>query len=140
MRLFLDTSALAKRYVSEAGSDFVLMKCSEADEILLSVICIPEIVSGLNRLKRERKVTRSQYRRLKEDFAADLAEATVLDLTENVIQQAILCLEHNAVRGMDAIHVASAAVSASDLFLSADSRQCKAAKQMGLRVDEVPSA
>lgn len=116
------------------------MRCSEADEILLSVICIPEIVSGFNRLKREGYLTRPQYRRLKEDFAGDLAEATVLDLTENVIQQSILCLENNAVRGMDAIHVASAAVSGCELFLSADSRQCKAARQMGLRVDEVKSA
>lgn len=139
MRLFLDTSALAKRYISEGGSDFVLMRCSEAEEILLSVICIPEIVSGLNRLKRERKLTRYRYRQLKEEFAADLAEATVLDLTEPVIQESIRCLENNAIRGMDAIHVASAAVFGSDLFLSADSRQCKAARQVGLRVDEIPA-
>lgn len=139
MRLFLDSSALAKRYISEGGSDLVLMRCSEADEILLSLICIPEIVSGLNRLKREGKLTHHQYRQLKGEFAGDLAEATVLDFTEAVIQESIRCLEKNAVRGMDAIHVASAAVFGSDLFLSADSRQCKAARQVGLRVEEIRS-
>lgn len=137
MRLFLDTSALAKRYILEVNSDLVLTRCLEAEEILLSIVCIPEIISSLNRLKREGKLTGRQYNWLKEEFASDLPEATILDLTETVIQESIRCLENNAVRSMDAIHVASALASGSDLFLSADSRQCKAARQMRLRVEEI---
>ena len=48
MRLFLDSSAFAKRFVNEAGSQDVERLCSLADELALSVICVPEIVSALN--------------------------------------------------------------------------------------------
>ena len=40
MRLFLDSSALAKRYVLENGSDRVVELCREADEVVLSSLLV----------------------------------------------------------------------------------------------------
>jgi predicted nucleic acid-binding protein len=57
MRVFFDTSAFVKRYVDEPGSDCVQELCSRADQIALSVVCFPEMISTLNRLVRERKVS-----------------------------------------------------------------------------------
>ena len=48
MRTYFDTSALAKRYVREPGTETVLKKCSEATEIVISVISVPELMSALN--------------------------------------------------------------------------------------------
>lgn len=132
MRLFLDSSALAKRYVLEAGSDHVITECREATEIILSILAIPEIFSGLNRLKREGKIAKKNYSVIKTNFAKDVEEATIVQMTSMVIEKTILCLETNPVRTLDAIQIASAVESVCDLFLTADVRQSEAARRMKL--------
>ena len=54
MRVFLDSSSFAKRFVEEPGSEQVEEICAEATELGLSVLCVPETVSALNRRRRER--------------------------------------------------------------------------------------
>jgi hypothetical protein len=55
VNVFLDTSAFAKRYVDERGSDKVVALCQRADNLAVSVICLLELVSTLSRLVREKK-------------------------------------------------------------------------------------
>jgi hypothetical protein len=62
VRAYFDSSALAKRYIVEPGTAEVLKHCSNASEILLSILCIPELISAFNRLAREKKITRIQYK------------------------------------------------------------------------------
>lgn len=138
MRLFLDSSALAKRYIAEPGTERVVNRCRQAGEVVLSVICAPELISAFQRLRRERRLSVRQYRALKQDLAADLSQATIVQLTEAVLAKAIETLERTAARTLDAIHVASACEMSCDLFLSADRRQCEAGRKMGLRVEELP--
>ena len=52
MKVFLDTSAFAKRYVGENGSDKVAVLCQRADSLIVSVMCLPELISALSRLVR----------------------------------------------------------------------------------------
>ena len=139
MRIFLDSSALAKRYVAEAGTEQVLERCGEADEIVLSVIVLPELLSAFNRLRREGHLDLNGYTRLKDELTGDLAEATLVDLTPDVIATSIDCLERFTLRSLDALHLAAAVCSRVDLFVSSDRRQCQAARGSGLRVDEVAS-
>ncbi len=134
MRLVLDSSALAKRYISEPGSDAVLAACRAANEIVLSVICVPEILSALNRLRRAGELSDADYLQLKQDFAADIDEAAVVSLNRGVLRGAIVCLEATHLRALDAIHVASAMESACDLFMTADRQQCRAASVLQLPV------
>lgn len=56
MKVFLDTSAFAKRYVLEEGSDNVVALCRQADNLIVSVICLPELMSTFSRLVREKKL------------------------------------------------------------------------------------
>ncbi len=139
MRLFFDTSALAKRYIAEPGTETVLERCREAREVILSVICAPELISTFNRLRREHKLSDEQYRTMKKDIAADLVQATIVPLTEAVLEKTIAALQKAPLRTLDALHVAAALESSSDLFVSADRRQCKAAREMGLNVEEIES-
>ena len=108
MRLFLDSSALAKRYVQEPGSERLLTLCRESDEIVLSSLCVPELISGFNRLRREKRLSVRDYRLLKRELAGDLDAATVVDVTPSVVDRAILCLERAPLRTLDAVHLASA--------------------------------
>jgi hypothetical protein len=135
MRVFFDSSAFAKRYVAEErGSGEVIGWCERADEIALSVIAVPELIAAFRRLRRDARITAPQYRRLKDDFMADIADALICDTTPQVLQHAVAALERHPLRGMDAIHLGAAAACAADLFVSADRRQCAAAKAIGLAV------
>jgi hypothetical protein len=46
VRIFFDSSAFAKRYVSEEGTDVVVQWCDRAPEIALSGIALPELISA----------------------------------------------------------------------------------------------
>ncbi|MBN8476692.1 type II toxin-antitoxin system VapC family toxin [Sulfuritalea sp.] len=137
MRVFFDSSAFVKRYVSEAGTEAVLAWCDRASEIGLSGIALPEIVSAFCRLRREGRIDDTQYRQLKSLLLADIEDAAMCDLSPEVLARSIASLEANALRGMDAIHVGSAIALKVDVFISADQRQRDAASRAGLRVEGV---
>jgi predicted nucleic acid-binding protein len=61
MKLFLDSSAFAKRFVEESGSQDIEKLCSQATALGLSVLCVPEIISALNRRLREKTLTQQDY-------------------------------------------------------------------------------
>lgn len=133
MKLCLDASAFAKRFVNEAGSDVVETACAQAEALGLSVICVPEIVSALNRRRRERQLTQSQYHQAKRRLLDDVRDADIIQLTPSVLGTAIQVLEASPVRAMDALHVACALEWGADVFASADVRQLAAAQLAGLK-------
>jgi len=137
MRTFLDSSAYAKRFVDEDGSDAVERLCEQATELGLAVLCVPEIVSALNRRVREGSVSRDQYREAKVRLASEVAGATVVNLLPDVIADAIGLLEATPLRALDALHVACALQWRADLFVSSDGRQLGAAADAGLRTMKV---
>ncbi|MBI2959242.1 MAG: type II toxin-antitoxin system VapC family toxin [Betaproteobacteria bacterium] len=134
MRVFFDSSALAKRYVDELGTAEVLAWCEKATELALSVIAIPELISAFCRLRRERKLSAGQYQRVKGELMADIADALVCDTTPQVVARSVQALERHRLRAMDAIHLGAALECEAEVFVSADARQRAAAKSMGLRV------
>ena len=135
MTVFLDTSAFVKRYIEESGSGRVLEIGHAADRMILSVICLPEIISTLNRLLRERKLTGSQYHELKHIILDDLEGIEICGLTPEVLLRTMNCLERYPLRAMDAIHLGCALAVEADLFVSADKRQTEAARREGLEVE-----
>ena len=137
MRVFFDSSAFAKRYVSEPGTDAVLAWCEQATEVGLSGIALPEIISAFCRLRRDRRISGPQYDQLKAALLSDIEDASICDLTPQVLAQSVHSLETSVLRGMDAIHIGSAVALRAEVFVSADQRQCEAARRAGLRVESV---
>ncbi|MBZ5561463.1 MAG: type II toxin-antitoxin system VapC family toxin [Acidobacteriia bacterium] len=138
MNVFLDSSALAKRYVQEPGSDRVDQILRAATSLGVSVICVSEVVSALCRRRRERKLSSQQYLKAKEALFEDIDDASVVNITAQVIARAVEILERWPLRSSDAIHVASAAEWAAGLFVSADEKQCAAARRYGLQTEQLP--
>jgi predicted nucleic acid-binding protein len=139
LNVFLDSSALAKRYVQEVGSE-------RLDEILLSaswlgvsMICVPEIVSALCRRRRERRLSQQQYVTAKKAFFDDIEDSSIIVVTDQIAARAVELLERWPLRSSDSIHIASAAEWGAELFVSADEKQCAAARGYGLRVEELPA-
>ncbi len=137
MKAFFDSSALAKRYLEEPGSERVEALCRESGSLAVSVICLPEMISTLCRLRREGILTRSRYASARQELVEDLADATLCDLTPPVIAQAVRLLETNPLRAMDALHVGCALEWEAEVFVSSDHRQIAAARKAGLRVVSV---
>jgi uncharacterized protein len=138
VKIFFDSSALVKRYVPEKGTETVLSLCGEASELGLSVICFPEIISALSRLRREKRIDGTQYMSLKHGIAQDLQDAVLCNITESTVLHCVLLLEGNVLRAMDAFHIAAALEWKADLFVSSDAHQIKAAKKAGIKVRTVP--
>lgn len=137
MKVFLDTSAFAKRYVAEQGSDKVLELCQQADSLVVSIICLPELISTLSRLVREKRLAKAAYRKLKADAMADLADVDICQIAPEVLALVVSLLEVHPLRAMDALHVACALACEPDVFVSADHRQLSAARKAGLKVVDV---
>jgi predicted nucleic acid-binding protein len=137
LNVFFDSSALAKRYIEEKGSAQVQAILSSASSLAVAVICVPEIVSALCRLRRERRLSTEEYRNAKASLLTDVDDATVIGITDEVIAQAVALLEQFPLRSADALHIACAFEWSTELFISADDRQCKAATARGLRVEAI---
>ncbi|HZJ38233.1 MAG TPA: type II toxin-antitoxin system VapC family toxin [Chthoniobacterales bacterium] len=137
LNVFFDSSALAKRYVEEKGSERVQAILSSASTLAVSVICIPEIVSALYRRRRERKLSTEEYQNAKASLLSDIDDATIIGVTQEVIARAVALLEQFSLRGADALHVACASEWSTDLFVSAENRQCAAARAHGLRIEAI---
>jgi predicted nucleic acid-binding protein len=137
LNIFLDSSALAKRYVQESGSDRLEEILSSASALGVSVICLSEIVSALCRRRRERKLSPQQYVKAKQALFEDIEDSSVVNVTDAVIARAIDVLERWPLRSADSLQVASAAEWSAELFVSADEKQCAAARNYGLRVEEL---
>lgn len=135
--VFLDTSAFAKRYVAEPGSDKVSALCQQADSLVVSVICLPELVSTLSRLVREKRISKAAYLKLKADVMADLADVDICQMTPEVLTSVVSLLELHPLRALDALHVACALACKPEVFVSADHRQLSAAHKAGLKIVDV---
>lgn len=132
MKLVLDSSALAKRYVLEVGSERLDDLLENASELALCIVLVPEVVSGLNRRQREGLLVLSDYKAVKKQLLNDVRDAVILQITPSVISSSIKLLENNVLRAMDALHVACALEWKADIFATADRRQLAAAQNAGL--------
>ena len=137
MKTFFDASTFAKRYVEENGSQLVDDICQEASELSLSVICVPEIISALNRRIREKRLSHQDYVAVKQHLSDDVRDAVIINLTPEVIATSTSLLEASPLRAMDALHIACALESGADLFVSSDKRQITAARKAVLHTKYV---
>jgi hypothetical protein len=137
MKVFFDSSAFAKRYIMEPGSDKVEKICSQSAMLGVSSICVPEIISALSRLRRQSVITRGQYESAKQALLKDLEDALICNITPSVIKQSIHILESTDLRTLDALHVACALEFEAETFVSSDIQQLSAANKVGLKVLKV---
>jgi uncharacterized protein len=139
MNLYLDTSALIKRYVNETGSSDVGEWIRSADDKATTMITRAEMSAGMNRLLRMKHLSQKDYGDALEEFRADWEDYHRLPVTEPLVARAdALACEHN-LRGYDAIHLA-AALTWQDLLslpvtlVTYDRELAEAARSSGMPV------
>jgi uncharacterized protein len=137
--LYLDTSALVKRYVVEHGSDLVDSAVGAASIVVTSRVAYPEACAAFARRTREGALTRAQHRRVLAQFDGDLEALAWVELDAVLAAHAGRLAERHGLRGFDAIHLGSALMLGGRLsddhhvsFLAFDDRLVRAAAAEGL--------
>ena len=133
MKTFFDSSAYAKRFVEEKGSEVIEEICLNTTELALSIVCVPEIISALNRRLREKNINQNNYQIAKTILLEEIEDVVILNITPTVIMRSIELVENITLKAMDALHVASAIEWKPDLFVSSDIRQTETAQKSGLQ-------
>jgi predicted nucleic acid-binding protein len=142
--LFVDTSALAKRYVVETGSHWVRSWIfpKHRNSIIVSAISNVEMASLLMRREREKSITKAERIRILNNFLRHLdRQYQVIELDDVLFDRARGLLVKYPLRALDALQLASALEAARILqvrptFLSADTRLLTAAVAEGLPADD----
>ncbi len=144
---YFDTSALIKRYMQERGTIWV-MSLSEyyaGNEIFTSRLAGPEMMATFFRKARGGRMSKAAATRFASNFRLDWEnQYQISEVSNNLIDQAMLFAEKHLLRGADAIHLAAAmelqkrrqTLQLSPLtFVSADIEQLQAAQAEGLPVE-----
>ena len=108
MILYLDTSALVKLYVREAGTSETRVRVGEASLVATSRVAYPEARAALARRQREAAITQRALARAVSALDRDLGRFVVVELSAKVAKRAGELAERRGLRGFDAIHLASA--------------------------------
>ena len=134
MNIFFDSSSYIKKFIQEQGSAKVDGYCQQASALGLSIICLPEMMSALNRKVREGNLSEKNYYNVKEQIIEDIEDIQIINLVPEVIEGSISLLENNKLRSLDALHLSCALTWNAELFISSDKRQTQAAENSGLEV------
>ena len=129
--IFIDSSALVKRYVQETGSDAVSRLMNDDLEWAASELARLETCVAICRQGPEGGIGSDAQRRLAQDW--DRFLSVPIDTACLASAQEIGC--DHCVRTLDAIHLAAALRLPGPIgFLSFDQRQSDAAVKLGLEV------
>ena len=131
MSLYVDSSALLKRYVDESDSETAESLLRSDPALLTARHTIVEVRRNLARLldERDAAVARSA-------FTGDLGAFSIVELDDVTCEGAAAIAEVTGVRTLDALHLSAARrVGAPAVpLLTFDVRQAQAARALGLTV------
>jgi len=135
LKIFLDTSTLAKRYVQEPGSEeleelfFSLVK-----EAFVSTLAFVEFAAAIGRKLRKKEILEESaakaMRELEKDWHGLFSK---IPLTDDLAMSAASLAVQYPLTGADAVHLASALAVDADLFVVSDNLLISAAEKIGIK-------
>ena len=138
MILYLDTSALIKKYFKETGSDEIISKWQEAEGIVTSSVAYAEALTSIYRKKRETKFGNDTLKIILDAFRRDWNSFIRVEVTDDLREWIDKMVSRYPLRGFDAIHLASALIVHDNLpeeflFACYDKNLLRAAHKTGLK-------
>jgi len=138
---FIDTSALFKRYISEAGTDIIDSIFESAGLIIISNLTIAEFVSNLKRLAEVEKVIDIDvYDAIKAEFFNDIAEARIRvePVSSLNIITSVDLIDKKYITPIDSIQLATVLNLKENCtnisFVCSDRKLCSLAENAGIKV------
>jgi len=135
--LYLDSSSMVKLFLLEPDSLAVRSQAGAADRLASSRIAYAEVRSAFARKHRDGDLSASDYREATSRLSVRWRGYFVVEVTQQVVELAGDLCESHRLRGMDAIHLASAKLLAAETAMhvrisSSDPRLQEAAAVEGL--------
>ena len=131
MTVFLDASALVRRYVRDPGRPLVLDAMAADPTWCASEVCRTETMLALHRLSPGPTTQAGLWAAVREDWAA----MTVVPVDDRCLARAVELGATFGLRTVDAIHLAAAdRLPRPVTYASFDRRQLPAAAALGLDV------
>lgn len=129
--LYVETSALLKRYVQEAESDDCQAILDVHPHLITSRITITETLINLRK-----RLSMTEFAIASKLFRSDIIEFDLVEFDAELSLQAIEVADGNNLATLDSIHLASALrIKGQRLaFLTYDKRLANSAKKSGLKV------
>ena len=108
MIAYFDASALVKRHVEERGSRETLDFAASAEVVATSLISRAEVAAALAKAVRARLLAEDEARQAQRAFAAEWPDIARIPVTEALVSRAEVLAWEYALRGYDAVQLASA--------------------------------
>ena len=147
MKVYFDSSALVKIYVTEAQSERARSEAQAVPQLPLTWLHTLEVGNALRVLTGRKLLTAAEARALLDQFEDDRQTQRLADVAlewPKVFHEAEqLSRRHSAqllCRSLDILHVAVAAELGCTRFVSADGRQLALAKAAGLKPVDIRQA
>jgi predicted nucleic acid-binding protein len=137
--LYVDASALVKRYVAERGSRDTADVCAKAAIVATSLVSRAEVAAALAKAVRMGIVEPDNGRKAQRAFASQWPDLAKVPVTEALVARAEALAWDAALRGYDAVQLASAltwqeAVGAEITLATFDHQLWDAGQQVGIHV------
>lgn len=137
--IYLDSSALVKRYMEETGSNAIELLLTNAEVAVVSRLAYPETLSAITRRHKADDISENDFNKIKQQFKSDWQALTIIEMHHDVLQFIDKVIDKDALRGADSIHLSSAiwlkqAMKTEVLFVASDIALLNAAKQEKLAV------
>ncbi|TXH67494.1 MAG: PIN domain-containing protein [Thiothrix sp.] len=139
MRTYLDTSALAKWYLNEAGSEQFAAWIADQDDTHISTLTVTEFRCLLARRERMKELGAASAQQIFATFEYDIEQSFLLlhevqndDLVR--ARQLIDRLANLPLRTLDAMHLAIAERLQVEALASADKVMLESAEYLGMQV------
>jgi len=134
---YIDTSALAKRYIDEAGSDDFDAFLGRWPRALISRLAVVELRCLLQRRQRAAQIDATYERAALADFADDIRSGffqvePLADRHAVIAYDLIGRLSGHPLRSLDALHLAVALSTGATVLASADRAMARAAGALGI--------
>ncbi len=108
MILYLDTSALVKRYIRETGSTEVITLIEKAESVGSVSLTRVEMAAALENTVRQGWVRRENVMQAWQDFLDQWSSFTRLNISPGTLERASALAWEYSLRGYDAMHLSSA--------------------------------
>ena len=108
MILYLDASALVKRYVTERGSKEVITLTAAAEAVATSLVSRAEVAAALARAVRLGVLDEDGGRRAQRRFSREWPDIPRVPVGEALVSRAETLAWGHGLRGHDAVQLASA--------------------------------
>ena len=137
--IYLDTSALLKRYIQETGSDVLLANLPMFDISGSAILIYTEMAAALSKAVRQGWQTEKNAQAVWEIFQSDWPQLTIIGVDFPVIQRSGELAWKYGLRGYDAVHLAAALTWQDGMgeqitFATFDKKLWEAAQKTSLRI------